>query len=1018
MRHQFLFILLFFYLSSAAQKKDQFQVRQFTTENGLPSNGIKGLQWDEQTGFLWVGTEAGVARFNGIDFMNFSKGDLPGAVLERISSVTKNSQGNIFVLDQVENEYQVAENKLRLLQKAGENSLDKLRIKLVQKDIDTAIISHIVFLTARGDLRPVLKVLRTGKNSALLIDIKKRLWSFTINGPTVEISILPGVNALDLFKINENSFLLNDKNNVYLVDRIQVDQQPIPFNGDNGLPLKLTPSSRLIWENGMQQPILIIGENAWLLNYTGHGIRAKKICDAVPTNSLIRYANYYPKGETLFIGTDSKGILVISRNSVESLTSTQTGITERNAYYSQIKIDDNTILTNTGSMLSTINASPVDFPVKGSFGFRIYQTADSSVWYPQTISKTGNCLTRYQYKTRRITHYEKIKLINGMSICLVDDKIYVATTSGLALLEEDSLRYVFRYNEKLPGAFEPIDLVQYDQNSLLFATCNSILRFDISNYSLDTLFQLTNHCIRTLNKTGDYVFIGTYGGGYYILKNGEIKAMPLDKNNFLLYTHCFVFDDRGFCWLSTNRGLFKAKYTDLIQAFENNTARIYYHYVGKNDGMGITEMNGGCSPCALKLNNASISFPTMDGLLLVNTATSEPLLPEGNIYIDAFLADEVILPLHYDSVISLPANTNNIEIHVGYAAWCNKENIYLDYKINDGPKWKPFDVKNGSIIYLNNLPQGAYKLQIRKINGFGENNYSYQTILFTIATPWYKKWWFYTLNGFVFLGLLYLVLRFRTRQLENNQQKLETQVSEKTIELLHQNEILEKNNTINNRLISIISHDIITPLKFLNVAGKNLLEKNSLMTEDLKDETIKEITTTSQELQLLSTNILNWIKYQNENRRLVKELLNAHDMMNQIFGVLNSMAKQKNLKLVNSVDHTLVVNQFFEPLKILIYNLVTNAIHFSENGSVIVNAVPIQDGIMVSVSDEGSGMTPEQIKNIMANQFIVSSANVDNKKGNGLGYLIIKDLLKMMNAKITINSKKNKGTTVYIELPG
>jgi signal transduction histidine kinase len=138
------------------------------------------------------------------------------------------------------------------------------------------------------------------------------------------------------------------------------------------------------------------------------------------------------------------------------------------------------------------------------------------------------------------------------------------------------------------------------------------------------------------------------------------------------------------------------------------------------------------------------------------------------------------------------------------------------------------------------------------------------------------------------------------------------------------------------------------------------------------------------------------------------------------------MAHQKNLQLISHVDQSLQVTQYFEALKILIYNLVTNAIHFSENGSITVNARETEKKIIISVSDEGVGMTADQIKNIMADQFIVSSANMDNKKGNGLGYLIIKDLLKMMNALLSINSEKarpddpfgrGKGTTVYVELP-
>ena len=331
--------------------------------------------------------------------------------------------------------------------------------------------------------------------------------------------------------------------------------------------------------------------------------------------------------------------------------------------------------------------------------------------------------------------------------------------------------------------------------------------------------------------------------------------------------------------------------------------------------------------------------------------------------------------------------------------------------------WKAVNTDNAAFIRLGGLRSGTYTLRIRKLNGFGKDNYSYKTIQFSIATPWYKQWWFYALIAAAILGMFILIYRIRVNQLELNQRKLEKQVAEKTEELLQKNNTLEKNNSINNRLISIISHDIITPLKFLNVAGKNLLEKKSVMPEELKDETIKEITTTSKELQLLSTNILNWIKYQNENRRLVKEQFYMQEMLNQVFGILNSMAHQKNLQLISHVEPALTVIQYFEALKILIYNLITNAIHFSENGSITVNARETEKKIIISVSDEGVGMTSDQIKNIMADQFIVSSANMDNKKGNGLGYLIIKDLLKMLNATISINSEKGKGTTVYVELP-
>ncbi|MBL0182823.1 MAG: hypothetical protein IPP96_11235 [Chitinophagaceae bacterium] len=62
-----------------AQPVINSHIQQYTTDNGLPSNGIKGLQWDEKNEFLWMATEAGIVRFNGVDFKSYSKRTCPGS---------------------------------------------------------------------------------------------------------------------------------------------------------------------------------------------------------------------------------------------------------------------------------------------------------------------------------------------------------------------------------------------------------------------------------------------------------------------------------------------------------------------------------------------------------------------------------------------------------------------------------------------------------------------------------------------------------------------------------------------------------------------------------------------------------------------------------------------------------------------------------------------------------------------------------------------------------------------------
>ena len=110
-------ILQVFLHIAVAQVPVTFQVRHYTTENGLPSNGIKGLEWDEQTGFLWAATEAGIVRFNGIDFKTYTNKNTPFIGSERFRLMMRNNAGSIYASDEYENIFKVRKNELVLRHK-------------------------------------------------------------------------------------------------------------------------------------------------------------------------------------------------------------------------------------------------------------------------------------------------------------------------------------------------------------------------------------------------------------------------------------------------------------------------------------------------------------------------------------------------------------------------------------------------------------------------------------------------------------------------------------------------------------------------------------------------------------------------------------------------------------------------------------------------------------------------------------------------------------------------------------
>ena len=284
-------------------------------------------------------------------------------------------------------------------------------------------------------------------------------------------------------------------------------------------------------------------------------------------------------------------------------------------------------------------------------------------------------------------------------------------------------------------------------------------------------------------------------------------------------------------------------------------------------------------------------------------------------------------------------------------------------------------------------------------------------------TSLFKSWQIISFISITIFVVIYTLIRLLVKRLLVRQKIFKLLIERKTKEIQKKNEVLEKNNQIQTRLISIISHDLISPLKFIHLTSKSLIENQAQMPPEIQEEMMLEISNSSKELELLSTNIMNWIKYQNENRRLIKEQFDLRQMANQIFSIFQGLARQKRIEFVNEVHSGVVLYQYMEPVKIVLYNLILNALNFTEKGFITISGGKTEKGILIKVKDDGLGMTSEQIGNIMSEHFIVSSATVDKRKGNGLGYLIIKDMLKLVNARFVIKSKKNSGTMVTIFFP-
>lgn len=991
----------------------QYQINHFTTENGLPSNGIKGLQWDESTGFLWIATEAGVVRYNGMGFKTFDVTSNPEFGSNRIVCLLKNYAGKILAGGEEGNFSLVNNNKVELWfngsKKAKYNynhyAAAEASDTLFKKCYKTPWSSNFAFF----DASPV-----SLNDTACVALAGKRLYYYGVS--TAQPVLIKGSpeNIKKIFTINNQLYCLNTANEFFACDVYsnRYIKQLFTDEADKNFVLHHN-SSYLFWQQGKDNPVLIEHGKAWVLEKKNNKqIQCRLVASGIPDNTFFRFAVYKKNGNCLFLGSASKGIYIIHQNQLLSKQPAKLDINQKNSFYSQIELPDGNILTNEGIVIGD-NQNLNNYNIGNSFMNSVFAINDNSLIYAIRDSI-------FMYNTKTYTkQLVGITNINeGFSLASSGKQLYFANQNGIAIINKNSkIDFLKRYDEKKGMHMQAFTMLETSPGNLAIATCDGLLGFDTKKNSIDTLLKIPAVCIRTLHKEGDYIFIGTYGGGYFVMKHGVIKAMPLDTHQYLKYAHCFIQDTNGFFWISTNNGLFKVKLADIIEAYEKNLPQIYYHYLGKEDGMETTEMNGGCMPCALQLKNGNFSFPTMDGLLWFNPLATNITLPDGDIYTDRFVVDGKEVTIADNTGIQLPVNSNKLEISLAINAWCKKENLYLDYKLNN-KDWIPVEMTSGEPkIVFNNLGYGNYVLRIRKMNGFGTNNYSYSNIGFTIATPFYHQWWFRVLLLLLLTGVGYLIFRFRLRQYAARQKKLERLIEQKTMDLNLKNLQLERNNRIKLRLISIINHDIMTPLKFMHYAGKALVDNKGNINEAQQFETIAEITETAKDMEQLSSQILNWIIYHNPNQQLQKEEFDLRQLIESIFRVLKFPAKEKNTQLKNDVPVNFVVYQYMEAMRVMIYNLVANGLNFTRDGVIAVRCHIEDDMIILEVTDTGLGMTEEQVTNILSDERIIASVNVDNKKGTGLGYLIIKDLLKMMDATLDINSIKNKGTTVFVSIP-
>jgi two-component system, sensor histidine kinase and response regulator len=226
---------------------------------------------------------------------------------------------------------------------------------------------------------------------------------------------------------------------------------------------------------------------------------------------------------------------------------------------------------------------------------------------------------------------------------------------------------------------------------------------------------------------------------------------------------------------------------------------------------------------------------------------------------------------------------------------------------------------------------------------------------------------------------------------------------------------LERINSTKNKLFTIVSHDLRAPLatvrSYLEILSH--LEPGKENWQEIQSDLIEMTQNTDNML----SNILMWSTSQMEGISINKKSIFLAETLLPVIRVFQSIASAKQITLSFDIDPGLKVIADENMLQLVIRNVLSNAIKFTNNGGAIQLKVDSDyPNYVIKVSDNGIGMT-EQIKDSIFSLKAESSFGTKNEKGVGLGLNLSKEFTEMQGGRIWFESTYGRGTTFYISLP-
>ena len=742
---------------SAAQTLSNYGHQIWTTENGLPQNSVHAIL-QSHNGYLWIATEGGVARFDGLEFRLFHHENTPAITSDNIcclAQTTGDRGAQIIWFGTADGLLRYESGSLRRYTVAeGLPSADILDLATDSTSLYVLTSSGVAsfngtsFSTVSLPSSP-LAIATSIDGDGLLIATSTgmmRFWAGKLSRSYVQPT--PTVEPLEAFGTVASRTLW------------QQTRDSLTFTA-NGIPRTIYTASF----NGAHVQSFLAGSHGALWVGTSKGLyhfdnaaAQPQVVSEIGGNSVLSL--YEDIEGDLWVGTETSGLHVLRRRNFTTLPAfgdrVITAISQ----------------TNDGAMWLGSNGDGVD----RLFGGTTHHLSTHDGLLSDVILSfapgsegdlwVGTADGLNHIKGNRVDHYTSADGLpdDFVRSLLLDSNnaLWIGTRHGLARLQGQTFTAFTQANglhSDLIGAILQPD----NSGDLWIATLNGLSLLHNNTIKTFTIADgLSGNIITALfEDASGNLWIGTRGNGLS-LRTSNGRFVAFNRKDLPQTIDSIVGDNNGSLWLGFSHGITRVASLELVVCASSSPCALHLHNYGTADGMPTEEITAIGHPAAWQTTEGPLWFATRKGVAIVdpNHLFINKVPPPVNI--ERFTVDDADV---HDLARIQPGHTRFVLEYAGLSFVAPAQVRYRYMLQGFDKQWNEVGARRTA--YYTNLPHGSYRFRVQAANNDGVWNETGAELSFTIRPPFYRTLWFYLLASALLVGLIVLIYRLRLHRLRS-----------------------------------------------------------------------------------------------------------------------------------------------------------------------------------------------------------------------------------------------------------